>query len=197
MTTIWGLDVATTTGWAAIVPAEPPRQWRCLAIESEGENGEEKAGDLAIEIHRALARARPDFVAMEMPQRSVKAFGKKTVDAAGREVVKETINPNALQLSALAGAVVGVLDVAGIPWGLIAPATWRAAYYGGMKPKDGDWKALAVAMADHHEILLPSLKKARSDAAEAVGIAVAWRKCSFIPKRHQAAFMALCMGRSA
>ncbi len=197
MTTIWGLDIATTTGVAVIDPRKPPGTWRCFAVESAGDNGEEKAGDLAIELHRELQRGRPDFVAIEMPQRSVKTFGKKTLDEHGREVVKETINPNALQLSALAGAAVAVLDCAGVPWGLIAPVTWRAAYYGGMKPKNGDWKAMAVAMADHQRILLPSAKKAKQDAAEALGIAVAWQKCTFLPARHQPAFIKLRMGRAA
>jgi len=40
-------------------------------------------------------------------------------------------------------------------------------------------------------IPLPDTKKAQRDAAEAVGIAAAWSKCSQVPARHHKAFIDL------
>lgn len=199
---IIGLDVATSTGIAWVDRSKPPSQWRCLAVESEGDNAEEKAGDLGLYLFAELAVSRPAFAAIEMPQRSVKQFGKKVRNPqTGKEEVQQTINPNALQLSGLAGAVVAALDIRQVPWGLLAPATWRSAYYGkGVAPDETagqDWKDVAIEYARQSKILLPPTVKAQRDAAEAVGIAVAWQKCTFVPKRHQAAFMALRAGRMA
>lgn len=195
---IVGLDIATSAGWALIEPRERPSSWRCGIWKAEGGNGEEKAGHLAMQIIPFMKGHRPDFVAIEMPQRNVQTFGKKRQDMAG-EAKEMTINPNALQLSALAGAAVAILDAYRIPWGLIASGTWRSAYFGkGVKPagKD-DWKDLAIAHARMQRVELPSTKAAQRDAAEALGVAVSWERCTFIPARHQAAFMALRTGRAA
>jgi hypothetical protein len=177
--------------------ARPPSTWRCLAVVAEGDNAEEKADDLARYLHGQLTANRPDFAAIEMPQRSVTRFERKRTDLSG-ERTDLTINPNALQLSALAGAVVAILSVHDVPFGLVAPGTWRSAYFGkGWKPADGDWKAAAVRMAEAQNILLPETLRASRDAAESAGVAVAWQSCTFVPKRHQAAFMALRAGRVA
>lgn len=196
---ILGCDIATSSGLAWIDRAKPASAWRCLAVESEGEFGEEKAGDLAIFLYAEILARRPAFAAIEMPQRSVQQFGRKRRDPlTGQDVTEQTINPNALQLSALAGAVVAVLDICRIPWGLIAPVTWRSAYYGkGYAPRDDDWKQAAIDHARMQNIPLPATVKAQRDAAEAVGVGVAWEKCSKIPERHQRAFMDLRMGKAA
>lgn len=196
---ILGGDVATSTGMCWLDSARPPSEWRCLAVESEGSNSEEKAGDIAVFLYGEILARRPDFAAIEMPQRSVTQFGRKVRDPeTGEERTQSTINPNALQLSGLAGAVVAVLDICRIPWGLIAPATWRSAYYGkGFKPTDGDWKALAIDRARLQRIPLPATVKAQRDAAEAVGIASSWTRCTFIPARHQRAFLDLRTGKVA
>lgn len=187
-----GIDCATSTGivWGDI--GARPATWTVLAIEAEGANAEEKAGDLALALHQLLGTlGAPDFAAIEMPQRSVTRFERKKTDLTG-ERTDLTINPNALQLSALAGAVVSVLDLNGVPWGLVAPVTWRSAYFGkGFKPSDGDWKAAAIRYAELQGVALPSTKKASRDAAEALGIMSAWSRCTFVPARHQQAFMDL------
>jgi hypothetical protein len=195
---IAGLDIATSAGWALIEPRERPSSWRCGIWKAEGDNGEEKAGHLAMQIIPFMKMHKPGFVAIEMPQRNVQTFGKKRQDMAG-EAKEMTINPNALQLSALAGAAVAILDAYRIPWGLIASATWRSAYFGkGVKPQTGkDWKDLAIDHARMQRVELPSTKAAQRDAAEALGVAVSWERCTFIPARHQAAFMALRTGRAA
>lgn len=203
---VLGLDIATSSGLTFLDDEAPPSSWRCFAIEAEGEFGEDKAGDLALALHDALGGRRPHFAAIEMPQRSVIQFEK----VGGEGPSADTINPNALQLHDLAGAVCAVLDICGVPWGLIAPATWRSAYYGkGFSPpshvartKGGqpkldrkgnpiivkDWKQAAIDIADRQKILLPATLKARRDAAESVGIASAWPRCTLIPGRHQNAF---------
>jgi hypothetical protein len=189
--TVLGLDIATYCGVCWKEAGVPASDWRCYVIESEGDNSEDKAGDLAMALAGEFKTRRPDFAAIEMPQRSVTQFGKEGDDGER----KQTINPNALQLSGLAGGAVACLDLHGIPWGLVAPSTWRSAYFGkGYKPLI-DWKQSAIDMANIQKIVLPPTKKAQRDAAEAVGISVAWERCTFVPERHQRAFMALRTGR--
>lgn len=198
---VLGLDIATCTGACWAERSRPAKEWRCLAIEASGANAEEKDDDLAGALLELLGGNRPDFVAIEMPQRSVKQFGKKPREGEGEAAGGEremTINPNALQLSGLAGAAVGILRGLDIPWGLIAPSTWRSAYYGkGYTPANGDWKQAAVDMARLQSIPLPSTVKAQRDAAEAVGIASAWSRCTFVPARHRTAFTHLLSNRPA
>ncbi|TPM53255.1 hypothetical protein FJ959_22255 [Mesorhizobium sp. B2-2-4] len=194
---VLGLDIATSCGHGLIEPHKKPDTWRCGAWHSAGENGEDKAGVLALSMIPYLKANRPVFAAIEMPQRNVKTFGRKREDMAGQSV-EQTINPNALQLSALAGGAVAILDAFHIPWGLVASATWRSVYFGkGVKPVGrDDWKDLAIKHAQMQKIPLPSTKAAQRDAAEAIGVAAAWERCTFIPARHQASFMALRTGQA-
>jgi len=204
---ILGLDVATRTGECWMDRSQQPSSWRCRAAISEGENAEEKAGDLAAYFNKEFWERKPDFAAIEMPLRSVVRFEKKPkkqradlATGSGDSVSgspESTINPNALMLSSLAGAVVAALEINRIPWGLVAPATWRKAYYGkGWKPADGNWKKAAIAQANIQGIILPDSVEAQRDAAEAVGIAIAWQWCTFIPRKHQIAFMDLRTGKA-
>lgn len=187
---IAGLDIATSTGVCLWDTAKPTHEIRCLAIESEGQFHGEKCDDLAGALDFLLKDNRPDFCAIEMPQRFLTAHDKKVEDMAG-ERFKPTINPNAMLLQQLYGAAVGVLRRYDVPWGEIAPAAWRSSYFGkGFKPPV-DWKQSAVEYALMQKIKLPPTKKSARDAAEAVGIARAFHRCSFIPKRHQPAFMNL------
>lgn len=195
MPIILGLDIATSCGVCWKTSAQP-KDWRCYAIQCEGDNSEDKAGDLALALTSEFAIRKPDFAAIEMPQRSVTQFGRKRGDDPNAPV-EQTINPNALQLSGLAGGAVAALDIAGIPWGLVAVSTWRSAYFGkGYKPPIG-WKESAVDLAQLQNIILPETAKARRDAAEAVGIAVAWERCTFIPARHHQSFVDLRIGKAA
>lgn len=196
---ILGLDIATSTGVCFLDTALPPNKWRCFAIEAEGEFGEEKAGDLAVCLNGEIKEFGPDFAAIEMPQRSVTRFEKKKRHDLGGDVAKEaTINPNALQLHDLGGAVCAILDLVSIPWGLIAPGTWRSAYYGkGFKPTDDDWKQAAINRAVLQGIVLPKQLKAQRDAAESAGVASSWSRCTLIPRKHQQAFIDLRTGRKA
>lgn len=211
---IEGLDIATSCGVAQVEKPGRLSAAKCLCLYAEGENSEEKAGELAWQLMQRYrdASTRPQFVAIEMPMRNVMTFKKQGRDLAG-QTQKETINPNALQLSGLAGAAVAVLNCYRIPWGLIASKTWRNAYFGKdfVPPKvkktnrktgqtivtdQDDWKQAAIDMALRDRIALPSTKAEQRDAAEAIGIAWAWESCTFIPKRHQNAFMALRTGQA-
>jgi len=195
---IVGLDVATRTGLCDLDSALPPSHWKCLAVESEGENAEDKAADLAHYLFQRWQARRPDFVAIEMPQRSVAQFDRTKRDPeTGEDKQVKTINPNALQLSGLAGGAAAACEISRVPWGLVAVSTWRSSYFGkGWKPRDDDWKQAAVDRAVLQKILLPGSVQAQRDAAEAVGVASAWARCTFIPQRWQKAFMDLRTGKA-
>lgn len=188
---ILGMDIATSTGMCWMDTSLQPKDWRCLAVAAEGEFSEEKSGDLAVFLHAEMQACRPDFVAIEMPQRSVEQHSKKVRDpATGKITTERTINPNALQLTGLAAAAAAILDINNIPWGLVAVSSWRSGYYGkGFKP--ADWKQAAIDRAVLQGIQLPETLKAQRDAAEAVGIASSWMKCTQIAERHRQAFLDL------
>lgn len=185
-----GLDIATSTGVCWMDSTVPPSQWRCLAIGAEGDFQEDKTGDLAIYLRDEIAARRPDFVAIEMPRRDMAAYPKTIKDMrTGKMKTIYTVNADQLLLPALAAAAAAVCDLSAVPWGLVHQKTWRATYYGkGFKPADGDWKAPAIDAALQQGIPLPLTKKAMEDAAEAVGIAYAWPKCTQVPARHHKAF---------
>lgn len=207
---IEGLDIATSTGFALIDRPGPISSAICGAIHVGDGEAEEKAGFLALRLVKRYRERKPDFVAIEQPMRNVVMFTKNgKADLAGKQK-KTTINPNALQLSALAGAACAILDAYKIPWGLIATSTWRSMYFGkGFSPpvktirhKNGsvsyedDWKLAAINEARRQGLILTGDKTAQGDAAEALAIAVCWERCTFIPQRHQAAFMALRTGQA-
>lgn len=210
MVRILGLDIASSTGFCLLDYARPCEDWDCGTIEVEGEFHEEKCDDFQGALFELLGGDLPDFAAIETPLRNVKAFEKVGSDMAG-ESAGSTVNAGAaLLLNQLAGAAVATLRVCNIPFGLITPQTWRPAYYGkGFQPPTvkakkwdrklrrqveydrPDWKTAAINLARLQRIFLPDTKKAQRDAAEAIGIGTAWAKCTQIPKRHQAAFLAL------
>lgn len=167
---ILGLDIATTTGFAWYEPGSSLSTIRTGLIKATGENAEEKSASLAQQLTAMLKENRADLVAIEQPMRNVVTFKKKRHDMAG-EVDEQTINPNALQLSSLAGAAVGIIAAYRIPWVTIPSATWRSHFLGygrkaGMdRPK---WKRAAI---ERCQMLKITVKNA--DAAEAVGIAMA------------------------
>lgn len=185
---ITGLDVASCTGVSWIDPAASPSTWRCLAVEAEGEEPWDKAADLAAALRLLLEANRPDLVVIERPLGVVVDYG------SGRAPGKRMINAKTtITLAALAAAAVTTLEVERVPWCMIAPATWRAMYYGkGCRPDD--WKDIAVDRARRLGVLLPHTKRAARDAAESVGIACAWSNANFIPAGHRAAFMQLRAG---
>jgi len=202
-----GLDIATSTGICWMDTRQQPKDWRVLAAISEGDFREDESSDLGRFIYQEVLKRPPDFVSIEMPRRDMELHGKKERDPDTGEMVssgKTTINPNAIKLTGLAAGVVTALDIADIPWGLIAPVTWRNSYFGkAFEPPTvfdkskrkfvPNWKLAAVQRAELQGIRPPvdMTKKAWEDTAEAIGIASAWSACTKIPKRHQAAFVAL------
>lgn len=188
---ILGMDIATSTGMCWMDTSALPRDWRCLAISAEGAFQEEKTGDLAVFLSEEFGKTRPDFVAIEMPRRDVAAYPKSVRDPkTGKMKTVHTVNADQLLLPALASAATTACDLAGIPWGLISSRTWRPAYYGkGFMPDD--WKQAAIDRAILQGIQLPETLKAQRDAAEAVGIASSWMKCTQIAERHHQAFLDL------
>lgn len=167
---ILGLDIATTTGFAWYEPGCSLSSIKTGLIKAEGENAEEKAASLAQQLVALFKPGRPDFVAIEQPMRNVVTFAKKRQDFGG-EVEEQTINPNALQLSSLAGAAVAIIAAYRIPWETIPSATWRKHFLGMGRSPGFDramWKRAAV---ERCRVLKIGVKNA--DAAEAVGIAMA------------------------
>jgi len=202
---IEGLDIATSTGFALLDRPGPISAATCGTIYAGDGEAEEKAGHLALQLVRRYRERKPDFVAIEQPQRNVVMFKKKGKDDLAGKQQKTTINPNALQLSALAGAAVAILDAYRIPWGLIPTNTWRSVYYGkgfvppvkiirhrdGRVTREDDWKQAAINEARRQHVLLTGDKTAQGDAAEALAIAICWERCTFVPARHLDAFKAL------
>ena len=167
---ILGMDFATTTGFAWYDPSAPMSTIRTGIITATGENAEEKASSIGLQLVAMLKAERPDFVAIEQPMRNVVTFKKKKHDMAG-EKDETTINPNALQLSSLSGAAVAIISAYRIPWLTIPSATWRSQFLGyGRKAgfASKDWKKAAM---ERCQMLKIPVKK--HDAAEAVGIAFA------------------------
>lgn len=194
---ILGLDIATSTGVCWMDTSLPPSQWRCLAVGAEGEFAEDKTGDLAIYLCEEFTKTRPDFVAIEMPRRDVAAYPKQVFDRrTGQMRQIWTVNADQLLLPALAAAATASCDLAGVPWGLVSSRTWRPAYFGKGYQPPIDWKHSAIDAARLQGIPLPSTKDAQKDAAEAVGVASSWMKCTQIPARHHQAFMDLRLAKA-
>lgn len=188
---ITGLDIASTSGVSFVEPSRPSSTWHCLAIEAEGDGAWAKIDDFDCALRPLLADRRPDLAVIERPLGVVVDYGGGDQPGGDRRMINATTT---ITLAALAGAAIGILNSLSIPWVMIADKTWRTAYYGkGYKPAV-NWKVSAVEVAERQGIALPSTKKAAHDAAEAVGIAVAWRSANFIPVRHQKAFMDLRLG---
>jgi hypothetical protein len=197
-----GLDIAKSSGVAFVTRATPPSSWRCLALQSEEKDVWAAVDEIGETLAELLAKEAPDFAVIERPIDVIVDHGAaKALPSAHPQggPQKRMINATTtITLSALVGNTIGTLNALKIPFGIIAAATWRSWYFGkGTRPENGDWKALSVSHAERLGVVLPPTKKARMDAAEAVGIACAWERVTFVPKRHQAAFVALRTGRIA
>ncbi|HXV30353.1 MAG TPA: hypothetical protein VD840_08485 [Sinorhizobium sp.] len=149
-------------------------------------------------FYKLVKEHKPDFVAIERPEHGVRQFKKKgKADLTGQEQTISTINPAALQLTGIAGAVIGICMMMRIPYGTIGATSWRPVYFGkGVKPQEGqDWKDLAIDSCSQENIVLPRTKAEQRDAAEAVGICTCWHKCD-VPqiKWMQERFMELRTG---
>lgn len=170
MSLILGLDIATVTGFAWYEPKASLSSIKTGLIKAEGDNAEEKAASLAVQLVVMLKADRPDFVAIEQPMRNIKSFRKTKTDLAG--VIDEpTINPNALQLEGLVCAAVAIVAAYRIPWETIPSATWRKVFLGMGRSPGFDRAAWKRAAVDRCRSFRIQVKNA--DAAEAVGIAIA------------------------
>lgn len=201
---VMGLDLATRSGWAVRDSQRHRSSMLCGTFSvAENNNGdklewESKYPVAANLFYRLVKEHQPDFVAIERPEHGVRQFKKKgKADLTGKEETISTINPAALQLTGIFGAVAAVCQIRGIAFGTIAATSWRPVYFGkGNKPAEGqDWKDLAILSAEREKIQLPSTKAEKRDAAEAIGICTCWANCA-IPeiKWMQERFMALRTG---
>ncbi|NTF54887.1 hypothetical protein G6L12_08265 [Agrobacterium rhizogenes] len=201
---VMGLDLATRSGWAVRDSTRHRSSIICgtfsVAENNDGKKleWEAKYPIAANEFYRLVKEYKPDFVAIERPEHGVRQFKKKgKPDLTGKEEMISTINPAALQLTGIFGAVSAVCQIRGIAFGTIAAVSWRPVYFGkGVKPPEGkDWKDLAIQYAQREQISLPSTKAEQKDAAEAIGVCTCWAQCA-IPeiKWMQQRFMDLRTG---
>lgn len=181
---IMGLDLATTSGWAVRDSTKHRSSIKCGTFSVKEYDWEEKYPVAANLFYRLVKEHSPDFVAIERPEHGVRQFAKKgKPDLTGKEQVIQTINPAALQLTGIAGAITAICMMMRIPFGTVAAVSWRPVYFGkGVKPAEQqDWKDLAIQSCEREQIILPRTKAEQRDAAEAVGICTCWHKCE-IPK---------------
>lgn len=184
---VMGLDLATRSGWAVRDSLKHRSSIQCGTF-SVAENNvgdklewEAKYPVAANLFYRLVKEYNPDFVAIERPEHGVRQFKKKgKADLTGKEETISTINPAALQLTGIFGAISAVCQMRGIAFGTIAAVSWRPVYFGkGIKPAEGkDWKDLAIEYAQRESIALPSTKAEQRDAAEAIGICTCWHNCA-------------------
>ncbi|MFN3337243.1 MAG: hypothetical protein ACK42I_07065 [Thermomicrobium sp.] len=177
---IMGLDLATRSGWAVRDSERHRSSIQCGTFSVKEYQWEEKYAIAANLFYRLIKEHAPDFVAIERPEHGVRQFKKKgKADLTGEEQTISTINPAALQLTGIAGAIIGICTLMRVPYGTIAATSWRPVYYGkGIKPLQGqDWKDLAIETCERENINLPRTKAEAKDAAEAVGVCTCWHKC--------------------
>ncbi|PYE89615.1 hypothetical protein [Phyllobacterium leguminum] len=177
MPVILGLDIATVTGFALYDTDASLSSIKTGLIKAEGNDAEQKAASIAMQMVKLITSTKDsegrigiDFIALEQPMRNVVSF-KKTRQTLAGPVEENTINPNALQLSSLSGAVVGIIAAYRLPWVTIPSSTWRKHFLGMGRSPGFDraaWKRVAV---ERCRALRITVKNA--DAAEAVGIAMA------------------------
>jgi len=204
---IMGLDLATNSGFAVRYSWRAPAAIKAGVFNvAENNDGDEVSWEakycLAGNAFWRLAKEHcPDFVAIEEPEHRVTSFAKKVKNKfTGKDETVSTINPNALQLTGIVGAVVAICMILGIPFGTIGSRSWHAIYYrAGTKPAEGeDWKDVAIRQCEMEHIQLPSTKKDKRDAAEAVGISGCWHKCKIPNIRWmQQRYMALRTGAAS
>lgn len=177
---IMGLDLATTSGWAVRDSSKHRSSILCGTFSVKEYQWEEKYPVAANLFYRLVKDHKPDFVAIERPEHGVRQFMKKgRADLTGEEQTVSTINPAALQLTGIAGAITAICMMMRIPFGTVAAVSWRPVYFGkGVKPaQKQDWKDLAIQTCEREGIQLPRTKAEQRDAAEAVGICTCWHKC--------------------
>lgn len=178
---VMGIDAATRTGFAVRNSEKHRSSIIAGTFSVKDYDWEEKYAVAANLFYRLVKEHQPDFVAIERPEHGVRQFAKKTkADLTGEEKMISTINPAALQLTGIVGAIIGICQIKGIPFGTIAAVSWRPVYFGkGIKPAPGkDWKDLAIEYAQRENIALPTSKAEQRDAAEAIGICSCWHNCA-------------------
>ena len=186
---ILGLDLATNAGWAVRYSWRSPSAIKC-GVFNVGENDskedvspETKYALTANQTYKLILDHKPDFVAIEEAEHRVTQFKKSRRNpVTGQMEESNTINPNALQLTGISGAAIGVCMNMGVACGTIPARSWHSKYHGkGVKPgPKQDWKDIAIQSCEREGIQLPPTKKAQRDAAEAACISGVWHWCTVL-----------------
>jgi Holliday junction resolvasome RuvABC endonuclease subunit len=183
---VLGFDLAANSGWAVRDSTRHRSSIECGVISAGEYKWEARYAILSNLAYPIIKRYKPDFVAIERPERGVRQFKKKPikgrVDLGGNDDSQPmSINPNALQLTGIAGGIVTICMLMSIPCGTIAANSWHPIYFGkGWKPADGDWKQASIEAAEREGIQLPSTKKDKKDAADAIAVCTCWHKCDVL-----------------
>jgi Holliday junction resolvasome RuvABC endonuclease subunit len=168
---VLGLDLATRAGWALYDTRQSVGAIQTGSFTCKGETYEQKARSLSLHLIGVIKRhGKPDYAAIEQPQRNVQPHQKKPSKMFPELQPEMTINAGtALLLNQLVGAAVGVLTGYGVPHETVSVATWRKGFFpAGQRGADRqDWKRMAKAQCE-----LLRIPISNADEAEAVGVAI-------------------------
>ncbi len=186
---ILALDLATNSGWAVRYSWRSPAAIKCGVFNvGTNDNGDDVSWETKYAltsnmVYRLIIEHKPDFVVIEEPEHRVTQFSRKKKNpVTGAIEESSTINPNALQLTGISGAAIGVCMNMKVPCGTIPSRSWHSKYHGkGVKPgPNEDWKDVAIRSCEQEHIELPNTKKDKKDAAEAVCISACWHWCNVL-----------------
>lgn len=189
---ILGFDPSKCTGWSIYDSAKHLSAIECGVFEMPKLAKHYYTGDQiarqTVELIKRVGRPRISFAVLE--EQSLAQIGGSSADGMIYAWISTT-------------AIVSVLANFAIPYGTIAPGSWRKMFYGqGFKPPvdnkgKNDWKAASVAACEREGIILPSKKTLAHNAAEAVAVAICWKGAKLHAKRYEEKFISLRMGQAA
>lgn len=171
---IMGLDPSQSTGWSRYDTGKDASAIEAGVLKAVGDDYEHKAAELGYRLVKLIKERKPDFVAVEMPIRSMPARQVRKVKFMGEETVEESSGSGlnaVISSNQMVGAVSAVIGAYGVPFITVAPVTWRKAFlgFGTMKGwQRKDWKKAVRAKCDSLKIIVTN-----DDMADAVGIAYA------------------------
>ena len=218
---IIAFDPSKSTGWAAYRPADRNRDYfgtavKCGVLEMPKKaDAYYTADQIGLKVTALLRsfvdsngnRIKPDFAVLEQQAEAQISVQGRDQSFAG------SIFPWVATSS-----IVATLANFGIPYGTIAPATWRKTFFpAGYKPPQNpvldknkqpaldkfgkpkfksDWKAAAVSECERLGIELPPQKTVSHNAAEACALAISWFEARIHAGRYEAPLTALLQRRN-
>ncbi|MBD8556323.1 hypothetical protein IFT84_17585 [Rhizobium sp. CFBP 8762] len=197
---ILSLDISKTAGFACYDSDRHISAIKCDVLEfPEKATIEYCADQMGNKVKALIREFKPDFVVVETALKMSPGGTKATIVSC-----------------MLHGAVLATVGNFSIPWGTIAPSTWRSIFFAqGFKPafkivklkkpdklgrtekKEYLWKEAVVAQCELDGIKLPSRKTVSHNAAEAAAIAICWHKSEIHAGRYRPAFQGFLERRNS